>query len=97
MAKFNSPEEFEFCEGCKKGKHAIGSFPKNEATRAKELLQVVHTDVHGSTKTQNLRGDRYLLAFIDDKSRCNIAYFMKNKDKVFQKFKDFEAMTTNIT
>ena len=37
------------------------------------------------------------MTFIDDKSRFTAIYFMKTKDQVLQKFKEFEAMSTNVT
>ena len=33
--------------------------------------------------------------FIDDYSRCCEVYFMQNKSKVFDKFKELELCTTN--
>jgi hypothetical protein len=39
------------CEGCVKGKHQRTSFPKDGATRASQLLEIVHTDVCGLMKT----------------------------------------------
>ena len=33
--------------------------------------------------------------FIDDYTRCCAVYFMKHKSEVFDKFKEFEATTTN--
>ena len=80
-----------------KGKQTRRPFPKNAATRAKELSQIVHTDVCGPTNTQNLGGNHYFMKLIDDKSRSSAIYFMKRKDEVFQKFKEFEAMAANIT
>ncbi len=35
------------CERCIKGKHQITSFSKDGATRASQLLEIVHTDVCG--------------------------------------------------
>lgn len=63
---FKISEEVEFCEGCTKGMQTRSLFPKNEATRAKELLRIVHTDVCGPMKTQTLGGNRYFVTFIDD-------------------------------
>ena len=38
-----------------------------------------------------LGGHRYFVTFIDDKSRFTAIYFVKNKDEVLQKFKEFNA------
>ena len=35
------------------------------------------------------------MTFIDDYSRCCVVYFMKHKSEVLEKFKEFEASTTN--
>ena len=39
----------------------------------------------------------YYLSFIDDYSRKTWIYFMKNKDEVFSKFKEFKALIENHT
>jgi hypothetical protein len=39
------------CEACIEGKHQRTSFPKDEATRASKLLELVHNDVCGPMKT----------------------------------------------
>jgi hypothetical protein len=39
------------CETCVKGKHQKTSFPKDGATRASQLLEIVHTDVCGPMRT----------------------------------------------
>ena len=45
----------------------------------------------------SLGGNRYFVTFIDDKSRFTAVYFMKTKDQVLEKFKEYEAMVTNMT
>ena len=37
------------------------------------------------------------MTFIDDKSRFTAVYIMKSKEQVLQKFKEYEAMATNVT
>jgi hypothetical protein len=54
------------CEGCMKGKHQITSFPKDGATRASQLLEIVHIDVCEPMKTTSHGGARYFLTFIDN-------------------------------
>ena len=39
--------------------------------------------------------DIHTITSIDDYSRCCNVYFMKNKSEVFNKFKEFELITTN--
>ena len=45
----------------------------------------------------SLGGSRYFVTFIDDKSRFTAVYFMKTKDQVLEKFKEYEVMVTNMT
>ena len=90
-------ENKEACDGCMKGKQSRNSFPRDQATRAKEILDLVHSDVCGPMQTKSLGGNRYFVTFIDDKSRYTAIYFMQRKDEVFNKFKEYEAMMMNVT
>ena len=94
---FQSAKESDFCEGCAHGKQKRASFPKGQATRASEILDIVHSDVCGPMQENSLGGSRYFVTFIDDKSRFTAVYFMKTKDQVLEKFKEYEAMVTNMT
>ncbi len=44
------------CETCIEGKHQKTYFPKDEATRASKLLELVHSDVCGPMKTTSYGG-----------------------------------------
>jgi len=44
------------CEGCAKGKHQRTSFFKDRATKASQLLEIVHTDVCRPMKTTSHGG-----------------------------------------
>ena len=94
---FPSAKESEFCEGCAHGKQKRAPFPNGQATRASEILKIVHSDVCGPMQENSLGGSRYFVTFIDDKSRFTAVYFMKTKDQVFEKFKEYETMVTNMT
>jgi transposase InsO family protein len=39
----------------------------------------------------------YYVSFIDDYSRKTWVYFLKSKDKVFSKFKEFKALIENLS
>jgi hypothetical protein len=80
------------CEGCVKGKHQRTSFPKDGAMRASQLLEIVHADVCGPTKTTSHGGARYFLTFIDNFSRKTRVYLLKAKGEVFEKFKQYKAL-----
>ena len=47
--------------------------------------------------SKSLSGYAYYVSFIDDFSRKTWVCFMKNKDKVFSKFKEFKALIENHT
>jgi transposase InsO family protein len=46
--------------------------------------------------TTLLSGNVYYVSFIDDFSRKTWIYFLKNKDEVFSKFKEFKALVENL-
>jgi len=85
------------CEGCVKGKHQRTSFPKDGATKASQLLEIVHTDVCGPMKTTSHAGARYFLTFIDDFSRKTHVYLLKAKGETFEKLKQYKALMENET
>jgi hypothetical protein len=72
-------------------------FPKNEATRASKLLELVHNDVCGPMKTTSRGGAQYFVTFIEDFSRKTDLYLLKAKGKVFDKFKAYKALVENQT
>ena len=47
--------------------------------------------------SNSLSGYAYNVSFIDEFSRNTWVYFMKNKDKVFRKFKEIKALMENHT
>ncbi|KAE8669328.1 tir-nbs resistance protein [Hibiscus syriacus] len=56
------------CAGCQYGK--AHQLPYDESKfKAKEPLELVHSDVFGSVKQQSISGMRYMVTFIDDFSR----------------------------
>jgi hypothetical protein len=58
-----------WCESCVHGKQHRQPFPKSNATRAKDLLEIVHSDVCGPINLPSFTGYRYFITFIDDASR----------------------------
>ena len=87
--------ELSFCEGCLAGKMCRKPFPAVGEIRSMRKLQLVHSDVCGPMHTHSIGGAKYFVTFIDDYTRCCAVYFMKHKSEVFDKFKEFEATTTN--
>jgi transposase InsO family protein len=60
-------------------------------------LELVHSDVCGPMLSTSLSGYVYYVSFIDDYSRKTCVYFLKSKDEVLRKFKEFKALVENLS
>lgn len=81
--------EVSDCEVCLQGKLVRKPFQKTR-WRAKEKLQLVHSDVCGPMPEESLNKSKYFVTFIDDCTRFCWVYFLKQKsevDEVFLRFK----------
>lgn len=85
-------EVHDVCEGCALGKHHRKPFPKGVSWRAKEMLELVHTDVCGPMRTLSHPENKYFILFIDDFTRMTWVYFMRQRSEVFSIFKKFKNM-----
>ncbi|KAG8499415.1 hypothetical protein CXB51_005894 [Gossypium anomalum] len=83
------------CEVCQLGKQARLPFPANMAWRARDKLELVHSDVCGPMKNSSLNDSKYFVLFIDDLTRFCWVYFMKQKSEVFDVFNKFKALVEN--
>lgn len=68
---------------------------KNERTRAKELLEIVHTDLNGPHSTTGFNGEKYFLTCIDDYTKVAKVYCIKSKDEVYNYFVDYVNLIEN--
>ena len=59
----------EVCDVCQFGKQRRLPFLKNQAWRATQKLQLIHTDIYGLMRTPSLSGNKYFVLFIDDLTR----------------------------
>ena len=57
------------CEGCLIGKQNRNSFPVGISKRAKQPLDLVHTDICDPDEVRSLGHNKYILIFIDDFTR----------------------------
>ena len=60
-------------------------------TRAKEISDLVHTDLLGKMSRETVEGHCYAIGFVDSFSRFSKVYFMKTRDEVLDKLKQFCA------
>ena len=58
--------DFDMCESCILGKRKKVSFLKTGRTPKVEKLELVRTDLWGSSPIASLGGSRYYITFIDD-------------------------------
>ena len=68
------------CEPCLEGKITMWHF-KVKGYRAKEVLDLVHTDLCRPMSTSVREGYEYFITFIDDYSRYIYIYLMRHKSE----------------
>ena len=78
------------CESCLEGKMTKRSF-STKGFRAKEPLELVHSDVCGPLNVQVRGAYEYFVTFIDDYSRYEYVYLMQRKSETLGMFKEFLA------
>jgi hypothetical protein len=83
------------CNGCAQGKNIKNPFPKRD-NKEEGVLELIHSDVCGPMPSSSMSGYVYYVSFIDDYSRKTWLYFLKSKDEVFSKFKEFKALIENL-
>ena len=70
------------CGACMQNKQHNVPIQSNRS-RAREILELVHTDLNGTYKNTGFDGSKYFLTFIDDYSKCALIYTLKSKDEVY--------------
>ncbi|GJR44232.1 retrovirus-related pol polyprotein from transposon TNT 1-94 [Tanacetum coccineum] len=86
-----------FCEDWVLGKQTRSSFPRNANYQAKELSELIHSDLCGPLSPISFRSKRYFVTFIDDFSRKCWVYFLEQKSEAFETFNKFKAMVEKTT
>jgi hypothetical protein len=82
------------CRGCALGKNSKDTFPSSD-NRSKEILDLyIHMCVDRCQFHLRVV-DQYYMTFIDDYSRRTWIFFMKTKDEVFSRFREFKALVEN--
>jgi transposase InsO family protein len=84
------------CNRCAQGKNIKNPFPKRDS-KTKGVLELIHSYVCGPMPSSSISGYVYYVSFIDDYSRKTWIYFLKTKDEVFSKFKEFKALIKNLS
>ncbi|KAM1838444.1 hypothetical protein ACFX14_020106 [Malus domestica] len=88
--------KLDFCEHCVLGKQTRVKFG-TVVHQTKGILDYVHSDVWGPTKTPSLSGRHWFVTFVDDYSRRSWVYTMKHKSEVLSIFLGWKKMVENQT
>lgn len=70
---------------------------ENNRTKAKEILEIIHTDINGPHPTIGNNGERYFLSFIDDYSKIAKVYCIRTKSETYDCFVDYVNLVENMT
>ncbi|KAI5314395.1 hypothetical protein L3X38_043571 [Prunus dulcis] len=80
------------CAGCQMGKQHRDWFPKEQAWRAKNPLELIHTDLCGPMQNESIAGNKYFMLLIDDHTRMSWVYLLRHKSEALICFRKFKAM-----
>lgn len=75
----------------------LHSLVKSQSGKAKEPLDLVHSDVCGKVNCKSLSGAEYFLTFINNKTRYTWVYVLKRKSDVFTKFREWKVQLERLT
>ena len=91
-----STRKYDVLRGCVLRKYAKAAFSRS-SNRAKIVLDLIHSNICRPISTTALGREKYFSTFIDDHSHKTWIYFLKTKDQVFERFKEFKALVVNLT
>jgi hypothetical protein len=78
---------------CIKGKYVKKI--KKDVKRSVEILKIIHTDICSPFLMKSMDGYDSFITFIDDYSRYDYIYPIKERSEVLDKFKIFKAEVEN--
>ncbi|GLU00272.1 hypothetical protein SLE2022_176510 [Rubroshorea leprosula] len=93
LAHFDSPSKI--CEICVVSKQHRDSFSKDRSWRAKQVLDLVHSDLCGPINPTSNGGKQYFITFVDDYSRKTWVYLLQTKSEALAAFKNFKVLAEN--
>ncbi|GJU16167.1 retrovirus-related pol polyprotein from transposon TNT 1-94 [Tanacetum coccineum] len=88
LPKFKYHKE-HLCPSCEKGKGKKASHPPKPIPNSKKRLHLLHMDLCGPMRVENINGKRYVLVIVDDYSSYTWVYFLKSKDEAPEVIKTF--------
>ena len=88
--------KLEFCEHCVMGKQRRVKFGIG-IHNTESILEYVHSDVWGPTKSESMGVIYYFVTFVDDFSKRTWVYVMKSKKDAFNVFLKWKNMVETQT
>ena len=82
------PSSRLICDTCTAAKAARGAFPASNS-QARQIFDLVHTDLSGTIRIANPDGFSYFLILVDDYSRYIFVYLLSRKFQVKECFRRF--------
>ena len=64
-------------------------------SRETKLLELIHYDLGDLKQTMTREGKKFYVTFLDDYSRFNRIYLLRNKDEAFNMFLSYKAKVEN--
>jgi len=84
------------CKHCNNAKIHCLPFQQSDS-RARNILELIHTDICGPLQVPSLGGARYFATFIDDKSRHIDVAFLKSRGEILSAFKKYQLRVERET
>ncbi|KFM59138.1 Retrovirus-related Pol polyprotein from transposon TNT 1-94, partial [Stegodyphus mimosarum] len=85
-----------FCTTKNIGKMKRKKFLKAASTKAKDILEVTHSDVVGKISPPSFGSSNYFVTFTDEFPHYTTAFPMKAKIEVLEKFEEYCCMVENL-
>ena len=79
-----------FCEACIEAKATRLPFPDKARRKATRPLERVHFDIIGKVPVQGMRGEQYVLVFVDEKTGMYFAVCISKKSQVYEEVLKFK-------
>ncbi|GJT55981.1 retrovirus-related pol polyprotein from transposon TNT 1-94 [Tanacetum coccineum] len=82
----------QLCSSCEVSKAKRSSFKTKVVPSSKGRLNLLHIDLCGLMRVDNINGKKYILVIVDDYSRYTWTLFLKSKDETPEVLKEFLTM-----
>jgi transposase InsO family protein len=88
-------EKNRICSACQAGKQVGAPHPSKNVLTTTRPLELLHMDIFGSVAYVSIGVNKYGFVIVDDYSRYTWVFFMKDKSKVHEIFKNFATRAQN--